>query len=177
MSPTRETNDPSDTVAHLPSQFEGLITRASGRTYPTSRRLTSSNYLDNTTDSPDPPPFSSLYFPVLPSREHQSKPLDQSVTSEVLPAFTAVAPLLPEPSSSTTAHVAETKSALPRDTKEKEGSSSRDLDDGEPPPPYSEGSSPLDSFTYVMATAGGPASIITQVSQGGGPPINTLGCE
>jgi ATP-binding cassette subfamily F protein 3 len=28
----------------------------------------------------------------------------------------------------------------------------------------------------VMASAGGPASIITQVSQGGGgPPINTLG--
>jgi ATP-binding cassette subfamily F protein 3 len=25
-----------------------------------------------------------------------------------------------------------------------------------------------------MASTGGPASIITQVSQGGGPPINTL---
>lgn len=57
-----------------------------------------------------------------------------------------------------------------------DGSGSKDIDDGEPPPPYSEGSSPLESFTYVMASAGGPASIITQVSQqSGGPPINTLG--
>jgi hypothetical protein len=47
-------------------------------------------------------------------------------------------------------------------------------EDTEPPPAYSEGSSPLQSFTYVMATAGGPSSIITQVQQGG-PPNNALG--
>ncbi|OQO04978.1 hypothetical protein B0A48_07996 [Cryoendolithus antarcticus] len=60
--------------------------------------------------------------------------------------------------------VADTKAALPRDTKD------RQLDDGEPPPPYTEGSSPLDGFTYVMSSAG---SIITQVQQGGPAPLNT----
>ncbi|KAL7811511.1 hypothetical protein V8C44DRAFT_365050 [Trichoderma aethiopicum] len=67
--------------------------------------------------------------------------------------------------------VAETKRALPRDTK---GESSRKDDDAEPPPAYSEGDSPLLTFSYVMAAAGGASSIITQVQQGG-PPINAIG--
>lgn len=66
--------------------------------------------------------------------------------------------------------VAETKRALPHDTK---GGERKD-DEGEPPPAYSEGSSPLQSFTYLMAAAGGASSIITQVQQGG-PPINAIG--
>lgn len=82
-----------------------------------------------------------------------------------------VAPYTPEPSNSRDV-VAETKAALPQDTK---GESSKKDDDNEPPPAYSEGSSPLESFTYLMAAAGGAASIITQVQQGGAPPINTLG--
>ncbi|KAL1637976.1 hypothetical protein SLS58_009093 [Diplodia intermedia] len=129
-----------------------------------------------TADSPYPPPFSSLYFPNhQPSDDDFDKPPDEESDhdNDAPPAF-APAPPFEEPSSSAAAAVAETKAALPHDTKDGAGSS-KDLDDGEPPPPYSEGSSPLDSFTYVMATAGGPASIITQVSQGGGPPINTLG--
>ncbi|KAK3342409.1 hypothetical protein B0H65DRAFT_575607 [Neurospora tetraspora] len=67
----------------------------------------------------------------------------------------------------------ETKRALSQkeDTK---GESSRKEEEAEPPPAYSEGSSPLQSFTYLMAAAGGASSIITQVQQGG-PPINTLG--
>lgn len=65
----------------------------------------------------------------------------------------------------------ETKRALPQDTK----GSSKD-DDAEPPPAYEEGYSPLESFSYVMAAAGGASSIITQVQQGG-PPINTIGGE
>lgn len=65
----------------------------------------------------------------------------------------------------------ETKRALPQDTK----GSSKD-DDAEPPPAYEEGYSPLQSFSYVMAAAGGASSIITQVQQGG-PPINTIGGE
>lgn len=69
--------------------------------------------------------------------------------------------------------VAETKRALPRDTK---GESSRKDDDAEPPPAYSEGDSPLHAFSYVMAAAGGASSIITQVQQGG-PPINAIGGE
>ncbi|KAK7705139.1 ATP-binding cassette, regulator of translational elongation [Botryosphaeria dothidea] len=131
-----------------------------------------------TADSPYPPPFSSLYFPNRPTDpdDDPDKPQDQESDhdNDAPPAF-APAPPFEEPSSSAAAAaVAETKAALPQDTKDG-ASSSKDLDDGEPPPPYSEGDSPLESFTYVMATAGGPASIITQVSQGGGPPINTLG--
>ncbi|KNG51472.1 P-loop containing nucleoside triphosphate hydrolase protein [Stemphylium lycopersici] len=121
-------------------------------------------------ESPYPPPFSSLFFPSEDAEERTK--LGEPAEDESPPAFTS-APAFPE-SSSSAAAVAATKAALPHDTKD--GSSSKDLDDGEPPPPYSEGSSPLESFTYVMASAGGPASIITQVSQtSAGPPINTLG--
>ena len=79
-----------------------------------------------------------------------------------------------DPDQSTTAFrdpVAETKRALPRDTKD----SSRKDDDAEPPPAYSEeGDSPLTAFSFLMAAAGGASSIITQVQQGG-PPVSTLG--
>lgn len=67
--------------------------------------------------------------------------------------------------------VAETKAFFQKG----ESSGAKSAEDGEPPPPYTEGSSPIESFTYVMAAAGGPSSIITQVQQAGGPPINTLG--
>lgn len=139
----------------------------------TSAPTTPSSAL-TTADSLDPPPFSSLYFPSdANSDEDPNKPTVTEGLNEAPPAF-APAPPFEEPSSSAAATaVAETKAALPHDTKD--GSSSKDIDDGEPPPPYSEGSSPLESFQYIMATAGGPASIITQVSQGGGPPINALG--
>ncbi|KAK8240039.1 P-loop containing nucleoside triphosphate hydrolase protein [Phyllosticta capitalensis] len=139
----------------------------------TSAPTTPSSAL-TTADSLDPPPFSSLYFPPNSnSEEDPNKPTVTESLNEAPPAF-APAPPFEEPSSSAAATaVAETKAALPHDNKD--GSSSKDIDDGEPPPPYSEGSSPLESFQYIMATAGGPASIITQVSQGGGPPINTLG--
>jgi ATP-binding cassette subfamily F protein 3 len=123
-------------------------------------------------DSPYPPPFSSLYFPSRATEEQRSKPSDAQDDSP--PAFAAAPPFTESSSSAAATAVAETKAALPRDTKD--GSRSKDLDDGEPPPPYSEGYSPLESFTYVMASAGGPASIITQVSQSSaGPPLNTLG--
>jgi len=131
--------------------------------------------LSSASESPHPPPFSSLYFPSRDATGQQrNKPCDAQ-EDDSPPAFAAAAPPFTESSSSAAATaVAETKAALPRDTKH--GSPRKDVDDGEPPPPYSEGSSPLDSFTYVMASAGGPASIITQVSQSSaGPPINTLG--
>jgi G patch domain-containing protein 1 len=71
--------------------------------------------------------------------------------------------------------VTETKRALPRDTKA-ESSGPKDKGDvpSEPPPAYTEGYSPLLSFTYLMAAAGGASSIITQVQQGG-PPVNSIG--
>jgi hypothetical protein len=127
---------------------------------------------DPESDSPYPPPFSSLYFPPDAESSDANKAVDSS-PPETPPAFSALPPLQGSSSSAAAPSVvADTKAALPRDTKDP----SKDFDDGEPPPPYSEGSSPLASFTYVMATAGGPASIITQVSQGGpAAPLNTLG--
>ncbi|KAF2255961.1 P-loop containing nucleoside triphosphate hydrolase protein [Trematosphaeria pertusa] len=129
--------------------------------------------LNTAGESPYPPPFSSLYFPSEDDAEEHNKAVDDA-QNESPPAFAPAPPFTESSSSAAAVAVAETKAALPRDTKD--GSGSKDIDDGEPPPPYSEGSSPLESFTYVMASAGGPASIITQVSQqSGGPPINTLG--
>jgi ATP-binding cassette subfamily F protein 3 len=140
--------------------------------YTVTAPASSNAVLTSAGESPYPPPFSSLFFPPQGTVEERDKLDDSTDDDESPPAFTS-APAFTE-SSSSAAAVAATKAALPRDTKD--GSSSKDLDDGEPPPPYSEGSSPLESFTYVMASAGGPASIITQVSQtSAGPPINTLG--
>ncbi|KAI0878616.1 hypothetical protein GGS24DRAFT_487032 [Hypoxylon argillaceum] len=78
-----------------------------------------------------------------------------------------------EPPASFHDTVSETKRALPQDVKG-ESSGQKTDDSSEPPPAYSEGYSPLLSFSYLMATAGGAASIITQVQQGG-PPINSIG--
>jgi ATP-binding cassette subfamily F protein 3 len=144
------------------------VTTDSRPPYAASPPASSTAASTTTGESPYPPPFSSLFFPPEDTAEDRNKPCD-TAQDESPPAFTS-APAFTESSSSAAAFAA-TKAALPRDTKD-----GKDLDDGEPPPPYSEGSSPLDSFTYVMASAGGPASIITQVSQtSAGPPINTLG--
>ncbi|KAI9814461.1 MAG: hypothetical protein M1827_003317 [Pycnora praestabilis] len=124
--------------------------------------------------SPRPPPFSSLYFPPESELERYKISVTGIQSSSLIPI--APAPTFGDSSASSTAAavtVEETKAALPADTKGE--ASSKGVEEGEPPPPYTEGSSPLDSFNYVMAAAGGAASIITQVQQGGGPPINTLG--
>jgi G patch domain-containing protein 1 len=147
--------------------------------------------------SPRPPPFSSLYrddsnsngSDAPPGRSAHPVPAssgkfvaalalasssDKAEASGSAPAYAA---LEPESSTADAARAfrvdpaAETKRALPRDTK---GESSRKDDDAEPPPAYSEGDSPLLAFSYLMAAAGGAASIITQVQQGG-PPVNALG--
>lgn len=127
-----------------------------------------------------PPPFSSHNFPARYFPEPSSDDPYPLTAACATAALTATAPAGPAPpfednersaTAATPSVVAETKAALPRDTKE--GRSSKDLDDGEPPPPYTEGSSPLEGFTYVMAAAGGAASIITQVQQTGPAPINT----
>ncbi|CAD6572969.1 MAG: hypothetical protein ASARMPREDX12_005611 [Alectoria sarmentosa] len=116
-----------------------------------------------------PPPFSSLYF--LP--QNSPDRLKASITEPVSDPPPAFSPVPPAEAvvAGTTSVEAETKAALPADNK---GESSKGAEDSEPPPPYTEGSSPLDSFTYVMAAAGGAASIITQVQQGGPAPVNTL---
>ncbi|KAI9800367.1 MAG: hypothetical protein M1825_004137 [Sarcosagium campestre] len=123
--------------------------------------------------STGPPPFSSIDF--SPSAGPPS-PYLASISLAASPSLTAYAPASPfddRPSSSAVA-VAETKDALPRDNKGEPSSKSKSVPDGEPPPPYTEGSSPLQSFTYLMAAAGGASSIITQVQQGGGQHLNTL---
>jgi hypothetical protein len=142
-----------------------------------------------------PPPFSSL-FADAPSLDHSTavlavlepcEPYKASVSDadtlavfgESSSAAPAYAPsdqqVVPGSSSAARFLQDETKRALPQDTK---AGSSRKEDEAEPPPAYSEGPSPLQSFTYLMAAAGGAASIITQVQQGGPPGgINTIGGE
>ncbi|KAL8795279.1 MAG: hypothetical protein Q9195_002290 [Heterodermia aff. obscurata] len=119
----------------------------------------------STNNSLSPPPFSSLYFPAVHSPSRGEASITEPDSSPP-PAFCPAPPAQPISNPATTSVEAETKAALPSDTKGQ--SSGRALEDAEPPPPYTEGSSPLDSFTYVMAAAGGPASLITQVQQGGG---------
>lgn len=132
-----------------------------------------------------PPPFSSLFAPSSssfhpdPDAVLEPDKLGLSSTSSApheKASAPAYAPLDSGPSEASSAYqntVAETKRALPRDTKAESSSQSKE-DDSEPPPAYSEGSSPLQTFTYLMAAAGGASSIITQVQQGG-PPINAIG--
>lgn len=136
-----------------------------------------------------PPPFSSLYGPFgdtcsAYSDEQERSPPGKSATSVSAESLSATAapayaPTAPGPSDPQTAAqssfqdtVEETKRALPRDTKG-ESTASKD-DEVEPPPAYSEGPSPLISFSFIMASAGGASSLITQVQQGG-PPVNALG--
>lgn len=118
--------------------------------------------------SPPPPPFSSLYFPSSGSQDH----FKATVTEPDPPPAFCSGPSVEPVYTGATSVEAETKAALPVDSKGE--SSGKAGEEGEPPPPYTEGSSPLDSFTYVMAATSGPASIITQVQQGGGPPAATL---
>ncbi|QSZ30286.1 hypothetical protein DSL72_004808 [Monilinia vaccinii-corymbosi] len=129
--------------------------------------------------SPRPPPFSSLYISTAEAVEAYKVVVAEAgaslSTSAAAPEYVPVASdqyrQAHEASTSSGDAEAETKAALPQDTK---GESSKKDDENEPPPAYFEGSSPLDSFTYLMAAAGGAASIITQVQQGAAP-INTLG--
>ncbi|KAJ5665634.1 dipeptidyl peptidase 3 [Penicillium maclennaniae] len=155
------------TTARAPSPADSLVEDD----YYTAPPPHSPSEASASTSSFGPPPFSSLFF-ALPSTE-----LNQPKYSESGPASLSVfappppveEPLESVPSSSV---VADTKASFSEPKSDRPGKST---DDGEPPPPYTEGYSPLESFTYVMAAAGGASSIITQVQQTGGPPINTLG--
>ncbi|KAF6787577.1 dipeptidyl-peptidase III, partial [Colletotrichum sojae] len=126
-----------------------------------------------------PPPFASLFDSEPTSSSNHRCALGNSSVTSASPylAAPAYAPFTvgfvsSQPTSSSFDQtLAETKRALPRDTKR--ASAAKD-EDAEPPPAYSEGPSPLHSFTYLMANAGGASSIITQVQQGG-PPINAIG--
>lgn len=191
------TATPTPSLRSLPLSPAGKIDVDSHFRLPTSNpNLTNANETDDHEPSSTlpPPSFSSLgfherYFPA-PS---PADPFSALVTSAAnAAAETALAPSgaesEPAPptfeeSSSSSSNptsgtrsvstvLAETKAALPRDTKERHRSASasasgastsgKELDDGEPPPPYTEGGSPLEGFTYVMA---GAAGVITQVQQ------------
>jgi ATP-binding cassette subfamily F protein 3 len=123
-------------------------------------------------ESPQPPPFSSLFFAPTDSVDARIKACAPAEL-ESPPAFASAPPFTESSSSAASVAAAAAAAAAAADSK---NGPRKDIDDGEPPPPYTEGTSPLESFTYVMASAGGPASIITQVSQTSvAPPINTLG--
>ena len=176
MSDTQEANGgPSveldideDSVVHATKLDDELLAREQSPPpqYPSSEASGPS------TSNPRPPPFSSLYASTAEAVEAYKTAVTEAGASASVPAYAPVASEPARPAASSPDVVAETKAALPRDTK---GESSKDDDDSEPPPAYSEGSSPLESFTYLMSAAGGAASILTQVQQGGPPPINTLG--
>jgi G patch domain-containing protein 1 len=128
--------------------------------------------------SPRPPVFASLFEPSSVSGPNLAT---QELAGPAAPAYVPVAAALgltleSRPAAPTASQVFqdETKRALPRDIKGGEPSSRSKNDEAEPPPAYSEGDSPLPTFAFVMAAAGGAASLITQVQQGA-PPINTLG--
>ncbi|KAF5014106.1 hypothetical protein F66182_15034, partial [Fusarium sp. NRRL 66182] len=117
--------------------------------------------------SPRPPPFSSLYSAPDPEVDRFKAGVTEDPGASFFPAFAPPPPSpslflsLPEDLDESSSVVAETKAAL--ESVEKKGESSgKTPDDSEPPPPYTEGYSPLQSFSYVMAAAGGAASIITQ---------------
>lgn len=150
--------------------------------YSASEASASTSFSLTTVSRPAPPPFSSLYavddhFKLAPTTFSPSSEAGAS-SATAAPAYAPVAsgsesPL--ERSGSFEETVAETKRALPQDVKG-EPSGQKGDDSSEPPPAYSESErySPLLSFTYLMAAAGGASSIITQVQQGG-PPINSIG--
>lgn len=137
--------------------------------YPTSEASTSR-----------PPPFSSLYgnFETSASTHHvycdSSSAVAAAGSSVAAPAYAPTSSVISgdEPASSSFDQaLTDTKRGI---TQDKKGAAASKDDDTEPPPAYSEGPSPLQSFTFLMATAGGASSIITQVQQGG-PPINAIG--
>lgn len=119
-------------------------------------------------------PYKPVVVDCIPDHPSTASP------AAAAPAYAPADSVNPESSSSDAAAAFrfqdETKRALPQDTKGESSRSNNKDDDAEPPPAYSEGPSPLKSFTYLMAAAGGASSIITQVQQGG-PPINPIGGE
>lgn len=121
--------------------------------------------------SPRPPPFSSLYTSDTESYFAYTQAITQAASSTSVPAYAPIALPFTEGQSQPFDSDPDSKLEPSQDSK---GESSKKEDDNDPPPAYTEGSSPLLSFNYTMAAAGGAASILTQVQQGG-PPINTLG--
>jgi ATP-binding cassette subfamily F protein 3 len=156
-----------------PAQIEDLSPPSFQSLYSTPESASAAASAAKARAAQTPPVFGPARSLPDDDEESLSEQEEQLRPTTLPPSYPAVSGSSPQSSSSSAASrvVADTKAALPRDTKD---GPAKDLDDGEPPPPYSEGGSPIKSFTYIMASAGGPASIITQVSQNAGPPINAL---
>lgn len=142
----------------------------------TSRRQSPQpRYPDPEPSSSRPPPFCALYDSSDHTFVASNAPATYAAPVSTAPAYTASQASSSDPQAIRTSvwseTVAQTKRALPRDTKPE---SSNRQDESEPPPAYSEEPSPLPYFRFLMASAGGASSIITQVQQGG-PPINAIG--
>ncbi|KAJ6107961.1 dipeptidyl peptidase 3 [Penicillium sp. IBT 18751x] len=156
------------TTARAPSPADSLV---EDEYYTAPPPHSPSEASASTSFSFGPPPFSSLFF-ASPSTDF-NQPKDPESGPASLSVFAPPSPVEePFESVPSSSVVADTKASFSEPKGDRPGKST---DDGEPPPPYTEGYSPLESFTYVMAAAGGASSIITQVQQTGGPPINTLG--
>lgn len=176
LSDTREPRDgqPVPTFYHTSPETSQKLADDTNRPnspppqYPRSEAEASSS---SPPSSPRPPPFSSLYSNASDSYYAYTQSITQAATSASVPAYAPVAPDVFRTRSLAPKLAPDSESAPSKDNK---GEPSKKDDSDEPPPAYEEGDSPLLSFTYVMAAAGGAASILTQVQQGG-PPINTLG--
>ena len=156
--------------------------------HPTPSQALPPQYPESEASSSRPPPFSSLYHnpPVATPSGSQhsgssyssaSVPFDRVSVAHSAPSYNTLT-LPPSATRAVRQHLGaseQTDPTVKREAPETKKTPSKE-EELEPPPAYSEGPSPLHSFTYVMATAGGASSIITQVQQGG-PPTNTLGGE
>ncbi|KAI2607981.1 hypothetical protein GGR54DRAFT_633118 [Hypoxylon sp. NC1633] len=178
--------EPKGNLTFENDEVDGVDNLSRGRSpppqypYSTSEASASTSFSLTPPSRYAPPPFSSLYtvddhFSLAPTHCGPTSEAGAS-SATAAPAYAPVASGSDSPLENPTSFedtVAETKRALPQDVKG-ESSSQKGDDPSEPPPAYSEGYSPLLSFTYLMAAAGGASSIITQVQQGG-PPINAIG--
>ena len=174
MSTTRESSDGSAvslvSKGSVAASFEPVEAEESPDSSPSCEDRTSAPTPAPVPAPPSPPPpFTSLYYPSVQQRVAR----EASITEpEPPPPFYPTSSLHPVPSASVPTVEQEIKAAIPGAPRGR--SLSKAADDADPPPPYTDGSSPLDSFTYVMAAAGGPASIITQVEQTGPQQGNSL---
>lgn len=178
-------SSPSTPLSASPADEEDQERDSIGR--PASSQPLPPQYPISEASSSRPPPFSSLYHdpPTTQSGAHNPGPpyspagasVDGTSVAHSAPSYNTlpVPPFAPPGLRQPPATRERADLGAKQDPPETKKTPSKE-EDLEPPPAYSEGPSPLQSFSYVMATAGGASSIITQVQQGG-PPTNTLGGE
>ena len=172
-------NKPKSAALSSPRDLPDLDSGPSPPTY-LPHQPASDSFVDlrKSTSSP-PPPFSTYgSSPAYQSVEHNTASafaVAPASTSSRAPDDVAAQTELPfEPIQSPLE--LEAKASIPLDSKCSKAQSSKAAAEDEPPPPYEEAdlNSPISSFIYTSMAAGAASSIITQVSQGIGSPLNTL---